>query len=177
MVLFKRTRARNYHQRQDVRRYVALGGAAVLLLLFIILLVGKQNADRALAGNREIMAVGVQSNVNQALRQFDGFERRSSDDIPELFTQMRRYLYAASALNRALVQSYGETYSVYGGDSFDAVVRIMDEYELILSSGKSVESIRATLVQHMGEMETALSARFASDGLVLPKTASQTPGQ
>ena len=175
MIIFRRKRARDYrHPYKRYALYAAGGAYALLLLALLITLSAKNAANRTLEECRDVMAASIQENMNQALRSFDEINRRSADLQGEILPSMKQRLYAADAMNRAMVETFGEQYSVYDLSQYENFAAIMAKFDELLATGQSTDEAKLTLASYMTQVEELVSERFGPNGLLLPKTAKQS---
>ena len=177
MLIFKRKRTRNYHHpRERYVTYAVAGGCLLVVGILVFLLVGRMNSERTMRIAREEMAAAIQSNVNSAIRIYDSVDKQSSE-IPNLLPIMKQHLYTAETVNRVMVSAFGTQYSVYGSIEYAAFDDAASEIDRLVSAGQSTERASEGLYAYMTDMEKMLMARFGSDGVLLPRTAAQTPPQ
>ena len=178
MVSFKRTKKRNY--RHPGEKYLTLGVAGMFALLLIVMLAafsGRSHLEAQLNETREIMAASIQRDMNEVLRSYENIGRKSADLAGDVLPTMRRYMYSANGMNEALVEIFGEDYSMIDPEQYDAFESIMDQFDQLLAAGQSTDPAKESLVACMSSFEAALSNRFTADGSLLPKTASTASSQ
>lgn len=175
MISFKRTKKRNYHNPREtyIRSFIA--GAFALLLVFAVVAVsGRSRLQTQLSETQDILAASVQSNITKAMNSYEGINRKSADLSGDILPTMRRHLYAAYGMNRVLVETFGEEYSMIESTQYEQFENIMDQFDRLIASGQSTDPAKESLALCMEDMKNSLTNRFTAEGSLLPKTASAT---
>ncbi len=178
MISFKRTRRRNY--KHPGEKYMLLGLAGMFALMLIIMLSassGRSRLEAQLGETREIMAASIQSDMNEVLRAAENIDRKNADLAGDVLPAMRLYMYAANEMNDALVETFGEKYSMIDPEQYESFESIMDEFDQLLAAGQSTEPAKEKMTACMDGFRIALYNRFTADGSLLPKTASTASKQ
>ena len=174
MIVFRRKRARSYQRPiQKNAAYIVAGAFVLMLVVMLSLLSAKRASDRALGECREVLSAGVQQNLFEAIKSYDGISLRSADLTGEILPSMRRSLYAADALNRAMVQTFGDSSSLYDMAQYEAFQAIMAAFDDKIAAGQSTDDAKAQLSAYMAQMESVVAQRLGPEGLPLSKTANQ----
>ncbi len=175
MLSFKRTKKRNYQNPRE--KYIALSLAGAFTLLLILTLVGFSGRSRLqarLTETQDILAAAIQSDLNDALDSYAGIDRKSANLADDILPTMRRHMYAAHEMNRILVETFGEEYSMLDTDRYESFEAIMKRFDQLIAAGQSPDPAKETLASCMNDLKNSLAGRFTAEGNLLPKTASAT---
>ena len=175
MVSFKRTKKRNF--RSPVIKYLSLSAAGVFALLLILVLVGfsGRNSLRAqLSETQDILAAAIQSDLSDALDSYEGIDRKSANLADDILPTMRRHMYAAHEMNKILVETFGEEYSMLDTAQYESFEAIMKRFDQLIAAGQSTDPAKETLTACMNDLRSSMAGRFTAEGNLLPKTASAT---
>lgn len=175
MLSFKRTKKRNYRNPRE--KYLAIGAAslfALLLILTLIGFVGRSGLQAQLDETQDILAASIQSDLSDALDCYAGIDRKSANLADDILPTMRRHFYAANEMNRVLVETFGEEYSMLDPEQYESFEAIMARFDQLLAAGQSTDPARETLAVCMDDIRASLTGRFTAEGDLLPKTASAT---
>ena len=173
MISFKRTKRRNY--KHPGEKYLILGVAGMFALMLIMMLSassGRNRLEAQLDETREIMAASIQSDMNEVLRASENIDRKNADLAGEVLPTMRLYMYAANEMNDALIETFGDEYSMIDPELYASFESIMGEFDQLLAAGQSTDSAKEKMTACMAGFRTDLTHRFTADGSLLPKTAS-----
>lgn len=175
MISFKRTKKRNF--RSPRMKYLSLSAAGAFALLVILVLVGfsGRNNLRALLGEtQDILASSIQSDLNDALDSYEGIDRKSANLADDILPTMRRHMYAAHEMNKILVETFGEEYSMLDAAQYESFEAIMKRFDQLIAAGQSTDPAKETLAACMNDLRSSIAGRFTAEGNLLPKTASAT---
>ena len=173
MSTIKLKKPRNYvHPKKRFAMYASLICVALFLISLTFSIIVKIQSDNAMLRSREALAGGIQTNINSALRAYDGFDRKSGE-LSSILSTIRQYLYAADSMNRVLVSIYGEHYSVYDDAYFSQFDQILTKFNDQMATGKSLDSVKEELIAYMTNVSSVLIGRFGPENNLLPRTASQ----
>ena len=175
MISFKRTKRRNYQQPGE--KYALFGVAGMFVLLLVIMLVtasGKNRLENQLVEARESMAASIQSDMNRVLKAYGTIDHKSADLADEVLPTMKQHMYSANSMNDILKETFGDEYSMFDQDQYDAFLSIMDQFDQLLATGQSTSSAKANLVPCMESLKVTLANRFTADGGLLPRTAMKS---
>ena len=175
MLSFKRTKKRTYQNPRE--KYIALSLACVFALMLVFTLVGftgKNSLRAQLNETQDILAASIQSDLSDALNSYEGIDRKSADLAGDILPTMRTHMYAAYEMNRILVETFGEEYSMLDAAQYESFEAVMNRFDQLLAAGQSTDPAKETLAACMNDLKNSLAGRFTAEGDLLPKTASAT---
>lgn len=154
-------RGRNLvHHTRRYPMYALLIALLGVTIALTIVSVAKKNITQAYDRGREQIAMSIQTNLNEALRAFDRITLPGADIRGDILPSMRTHLYAAQALNEAMVDTYGPDSSVIENEVFTQIENAISEVEKSIVAGQSILSAREVLASQMTRMETAMAEKF-----------------
>lgn len=175
MISFKRTKKRNYRNPREAYLISAVAAAfAVCIILMLVGFLGRNTLRAQLSETQDMLASSIQSDISKALNSYEGIGRKSANLSGDILPTMRRHMYAAYEMNRILVETCGEEYSMIDEAQYDSFESVMDQFDRLIAAGQSTDPAKESLTVCMDTLKASIANRFTAEGSLLPKTASAT---
>lgn len=162
----KRFQLRRARKLMNNRRWIVpVSISGVVLALVVALAITAVSRGRyvaALADSRENLAASVHGSLNVVARAFEQMPLPGSDEAA-LIASMRDNLLIAKALNKALVDGYGVDASVLSDELFRSIEDNISTLGDTIAMGRTLDDARAAMAACLGEVQTALTARFPGE--------------
>jgi len=166
----KRPRA-TAHRSNLYPVYAAIAVFAALAIALGVVSILLAQQSKRLESGYNVLAGQIQSDLNIALRTFEGASLPNADLAGEVAPAMKMYLYTANSLNEVLVDQYGKGASVLDETLYQQINLALDDIVKLINVGQSTDSAMSQLSAYMATLKTNMEAKFSYNNLLLPQMA------
>lgn len=169
MPFFRLKRQRNLEHRSTLYpAYIAGGVILALAVALVVMCVLHARANGRLSTQREFLIGQVQSELNQVVRAFSQVDLPTADISGSIVPTLRQHVYAADLIDEALEDGFGTEAALFDHALYQNITLCLDELATDIKTGQSTAGSVDALREYIVQLESMLTARFASVNMLMP---------
>ncbi len=158
-------------QMLNARVILPCAAAFIALVLIVLICIFASNANRmqneyALA--RDSIGEDLYTSLYMFARSYDGVTLAGADVEGSILPSMRDYYLAATALDDAIVNAYGQRYQLLDANMRASVTAAFEAFNDAFAQGRSTSDAVSSMSACVQNIEQLLSTRYDANTRLMP---------
>ena len=142
--------------------------ALVLIVLICIFAANANSAQNEYAQARNAFGEDLYTKLYMFARSYDGVTLAGADVQGSILPSMRDYYIAATALDDAIVNAYGQRYQLLDATTREAIDEAFEAFDDAYARGDSTNAAVSSMSACVQSVEQLLATRYDSATRLLP---------